>query len=51
MENARRDRRDEARERPAHDERLEQVVDRIREDARRDAKRYLRESEVPAGGE
>jgi hypothetical protein len=30
---------------------LPRILDRIRRDAREDADRYLRESEVPAGGE
>lgn len=41
--------RDEARKR--QDERLDDVVARVREDARREPERYLRDSEVPAGGE
>lgn len=33
------------------DQRLQDVVARVREDARREPGGYLRDSEVPAGGE
>jgi hypothetical protein len=43
--------REEARDQRRQDPRLDEVVARIREDARRDPQRYLRETEVPGGGE
>jgi hypothetical protein len=36
---------------PHRDRELGPVLERIREDAERDPKRYAEESEVPAGGE
>ncbi len=51
MEPARREQeRDRERERE-RDREMIPVLDRIREDAERDPRRYAEESEVPAGGE
>lgn len=52
MESARRDTPREApRLRQRKEDRLDAVVARIREDARTEPRRYVEETEVPAGGE
>ena len=50
MDTARHD-RENAREQRKREERIAPVIARIREDARKEPRRYIEESEVPGGGE